>query len=246
MWVNFLEQIHLLLIYATVINQLAELFFNLEYCESAAVTPSIELAKLALVTSRDEEEDEADKGGTDSSNDTDATLVDDAPARIVNETTTIEIPRSPSRSPNSVLGKRARDVERQPSAMDLDPPSPPRNPDHFGSSPMRGGSDSPPPLVSPGSPYGSALEASGSESLLKIDNDVEMRGTPAPEKKPPPLPPRKATTSDSVMMFGTTRLPCWSVISDAFLCVQASSMTLRNAWIIVYSKSRRLYSSLTA
>jgi len=203
MWINFLEHVHaLLILHPTVINQLAELFFNLEYCETAAVTPSIELAKLALVTSRDEEEDEADK--TDSSNDTDATLVDDAPARTVNETPTTEIPRSTSRSPNSVLGKRARDVERQPSAMDLDPPSSPRNTDHFVSSPMRVASDSPPPLVSPGSPFASAPEASGSESLLKIDNDVEMRATP--EKKPPPLPPRKTTTSDSVMMFGNARL----------------------------------------
>ncbi|KAJ7459049.1 hypothetical protein B0H11DRAFT_2060211 [Mycena galericulata] len=63
------------------ISRLANLFHELEYCEAAAVTPHLELAKLALVTSKDEEEDE-DKGGTDSSNDTDATLVDDGPARI--------------------------------------------------------------------------------------------------------------------------------------------------------------------
>ncbi|KAJ7492270.1 hypothetical protein FB451DRAFT_524690 [Mycena latifolia] len=59
------------------ITLLASLFWDLEYCEAAAVTPNLELAKLALVTSKDEEEDE-DKGGTDSSNDTDATLVEDA------------------------------------------------------------------------------------------------------------------------------------------------------------------------
>ncbi|KAJ6463744.1 hypothetical protein DFH09DRAFT_1226880 [Mycena vulgaris] len=63
------------------ITLLASLFWDLEYCEAAAVTPNLELAKLALVTSKDEEEDE-DKGGTDSSNDTDATLVEDGPARI--------------------------------------------------------------------------------------------------------------------------------------------------------------------
>ncbi|KAJ7897243.1 hypothetical protein B0H14DRAFT_2677490 [Mycena olivaceomarginata] len=62
------------------ITLLASLFWDLEYCEDPAVTPAIELAKLALVTSKDEEEDE-DKGGTDSSNDTDATLVEDGPAR---------------------------------------------------------------------------------------------------------------------------------------------------------------------
>ncbi|KAF7337555.1 USP domain-containing protein [Mycena sanguinolenta] len=65
---------------APIITLLASLFWELEYCEDPAVTPAIELAKLALVTSKDEEEDE-DKGGTDSSNDTDATLVEDGPAR---------------------------------------------------------------------------------------------------------------------------------------------------------------------
>ncbi|KAJ6520185.1 hypothetical protein C8R45DRAFT_808330 [Mycena sanguinolenta] len=64
------------------ITLLASLFWDLEYCEDPAVTPAIELAKLALVTSKDEEEDE-DKGGTDSSNDTDATLVEDGPTRPV-------------------------------------------------------------------------------------------------------------------------------------------------------------------
>ena len=87
-------------------TQLANLFFQLEYHQTAAITPTIELAKLALVTSRDEEEDEVDRGGTDSSNDTDATLVEDAPSRI---STTEQSPHSPLRSPDSVLGKRLRD-----------------------------------------------------------------------------------------------------------------------------------------
>ncbi|KAK7063918.1 USP domain-containing protein [Favolaschia claudopus] len=63
-----------------VITLLASLFWELEYCEQPAVTPALELAKLALVTSKDEEDDE-DKGGTDTSNDTDATLVEDGPTR---------------------------------------------------------------------------------------------------------------------------------------------------------------------
>ena len=58
-------------------HQLAELFWNLEYCDQAAVTPSMDLAKLALVTSQDEDEDDLSGGSsTDASNDTDATLVD--------------------------------------------------------------------------------------------------------------------------------------------------------------------------
>ncbi|KAG5635914.1 hypothetical protein H0H81_009676 [Sphagnurus paluster] len=189
------------------INQLAELFFNLEYAEAAAVTPSIDLAKLALVTSRDEDEDEADKGGTDSSNDTDATLVDDAPARIgASESTPmieieVEAPQSPTCSPNSILGKRSRDVDRQPSLMDLDspPPAPPSPPIQDISSPSSRLSDSPPPLMSIESPPPMFLEPSGSSSQLM---DVDMRATPALSNKPPPLPPRKSTQSDSVMMFG--------------------------------------------
>lgn len=178
----------------SVINQLADLFFNLEYCEAAAVTPTIDLAKLALVTSRDEEEEEADKGGTDSSNDTDATLVDDLASRSILNESLVDAPPQ-SRSPNSILGKRSRELEGEPSAMDLDP-SPP-NPDFTPSSHSRQGSDSPPPLMSPGSPFRIA-EASGSgSSSSNVDNDVSS-------KKAPPLPPRKSTAaaSDSVMMFG--------------------------------------------
>jgi len=44
------------------------------------VTPTIELAKLALVTSKDEEEED-EREETDSPNDTDATLVEDGPSR---------------------------------------------------------------------------------------------------------------------------------------------------------------------
>lgn len=79
------------------ISQLARLFADLEYSETPAVTPEIELAKLALVTSRDEEEDEADK----------------APAAE---------PPTPSLSNGSVLGKRGRelDLSRQKSVVDMD------------------------------------------------------------------------------------------------------------------------------
>ena len=63
-------------------KHLSDLFWNMEHCKTATVTPELELAKLALVTSQDEEEDETDKGVHGlRSNDTDATLVDEmAPA----------------------------------------------------------------------------------------------------------------------------------------------------------------------
>jgi ubiquitin carboxyl-terminal hydrolase 25 len=58
--------------------QLAGLFAELESSTDPAVTPSLELAKLALVTSKDEEDGtEAGKTGTESSNSTDATLVEE-------------------------------------------------------------------------------------------------------------------------------------------------------------------------
>lgn len=174
----------------------------MEYCETAAVTPTIELAKLALVTSRDEEEDEADKGGTDSSNDTDATLVDDGPTLATLTEASPRSPRSPTRSPNSVLGKRPRDVERQPSAMDLDSPVPQSPSDGYVSLPSLRGSNSPPPMSQSSS--SKLPEASSSMLQVDTDGDVQMRATPAPSKPPPPpLPPRKnVDTSDSVMMFG--------------------------------------------
>lgn len=179
---------------ATVIAQLAELFFNLEYCETPAVTPTIELAKLALVTSRDEEEDEVDKSGTDSSNDTDATLVEDGPSRIPLTGTSPPPSNSPTSSPSLTLGKRVCDLPQQPDAMDLDTPAPPSPTlDGYVNIPSPRRSSSPPPLEP--DPMSSGVQ-------MDVDGDVVMRATPAPNK-PPPLPPRKtAQTSDSVMMFG--------------------------------------------
>lgn len=184
-------------------SQLADLFWQLEYCETAAVTPTIELAKLALVTSRDEEEDEVDKGGTDSSNDTDATLVDDGPSRFsVSESSPAPV------SPNSVLGKRVRDPERQQSEMLVD--SPTESKEGFvivskPTSPSR--STSPPPLERAGSPASKA--PANASTATDIDGDVVMDDGSRIElsqNHPPTLPPRKPEVSDSVMMFGKTVL----------------------------------------
>jgi ubiquitin carboxyl-terminal hydrolase 25 len=170
----------------------------MEYAEAASITPTIELAKLALVTSKDEEEDEADKNGTVSSNDTDATLVDD-PSSIVPSSTSESMlsPKSPQQTPGSILGKRFRDGDREreyeaagsPTSMDLDEDLPPRS-----SSPS-GVSDSPPPLLSPGSP--AQPEASGSGLTSRTETEGK-------KVVGPPLPPRKSVTarSESVMMFG--------------------------------------------
>jgi ubiquitin carboxyl-terminal hydrolase 25 len=192
------------------------------------------------VTSRDEEEDEVDKGGTDSSNDTDATLVDDGPSRF-------SVPESSPTplSPNSVLGKRARDPERQRSEMLVDSPTADSK-DGFvmiskPSSPSR-----------PNSP--SALEHTSSSistapadlsTTTDIDGDVVMESSSRIElsqSQPPPLPPRKPETSDSVMMFG--KITPHSISMAYYDLFQASNMTCPSAWITACSKLKRLYSNL--
>ncbi|KXN88948.1 putative ubiquitin carboxyl-terminal hydrolase 2 [Leucoagaricus sp. SymC.cos] len=175
------------------LNQLADLFSNLEYSKAAAVTPTIELAKLALVTSRDEEDDELEKGGTDSSNDTEATLVDDGLSRPSLTGPSHETTRS-SQSPNSVLGKRARD-DKKSNDMEIDSPicESPKDKEGFVfvTSPRTSQKESEdvPPNSSPEKKAGEA-------------QDVEMCNV-IPSQKPPPLPPRRLPEpSSSDMMFG--------------------------------------------
>ncbi len=177
----------------TVIHQLAELFFNLEFCEAAAVTPTVELAKLALVTSRDEEDDEVDRGGTDSSNDTEATLVDDGPSRPgVTESSSYP----PERVTSTVLGKRTRDVApRSSTDMEVDSPIPGSPKDNGSFTTASSSVSPPPPSVASSSKHSHTAKSDG-------DGDINMEPTSAPQK-PPPLPPRKlAVKSESVMMFG--------------------------------------------
>ncbi|KAH9884671.1 cysteine proteinase [Cubamyces lactineus] len=178
------------------VNLLAELFFNMEYCENPAITPEIELAKLALVTTQDEEEDEVDKAGTDSSNDTDATLVDD----MVPRPTYDRVSSSPLQSPTgSVLGKRNRDLD---SSMEIDASAAVASPSErmeatktLTSSPTHHAQDAT-ELIQDAIASSSKLPPSESTA------DVEMKDE-SQAGKAPPLPPRKPRqTDDSVMMFG--------------------------------------------
>ncbi len=143
------------------------------------------MAKLALVTSRDEEEDEIDKGGTDSSNDTDATLVEDGPSRP-----TIDTPDLSQSSEKSVLGKRGRDLDGKSHEMEVESP--------ISQSPMeRDGfvmiSCKDKASVEP--QKNSVLEASSSKMQTNghEGNGVSDSKSP-PRKRPEP--------SDSTMMFG--------------------------------------------
>lgn len=175
------------------------MFWNLEYCDVPAVTPTIDLAKLALVTSQDEEEDDQaeDKNGTDASNDTDATLVDDGPAPPRTQE------RSKSRSPvivegSSVLGKRPRA-----GPMDVDV-------DMDGE--VEKGKES---YVVVDTPEASGSKGKGGETSM----DVEMVEDVS-KPQPPVLPPRKsATVDDSVMMFGESYFVVLGFILSCLIAV---------------------------
>lgn len=175
---------NIFLIFVLVLNQLAELFSNLEHCREIAVTPTRELAKLALVTSRDEEDDEIGKGGTDYSNDTDATLVDDGLSRP--SLASQEVTLSPPHSPTSVLGKRARD-EKKGNDMEIDSPACENSKDKEAFVL---------PNAPPRAPLKSADDSPESSSSRKLNEAQD-------QKPPPPLPPRRMPeTSSSEMMFG--------------------------------------------
>lgn len=182
----------------SVVGQLANLFWQLEHDQTASVTPTIELAKLALVTSRDEE-DEVERGGTASSNDTDATLVEDALPRLISTDPT---PKSPSPSPSTILGKRLRDGPQSKSEMEIDSPvseTDQRNKECFvmvqsPASPVQVKS-----VIAGGSNTASAQDTSKSGEII----DVEMQDVSKPDQKSAAVGTRKATAnSDSVMMFG--------------------------------------------
>ncbi|KAI0275431.1 hypothetical protein BC834DRAFT_815748 [Gloeopeniophorella convolvens] len=154
------------------VSELAELFWHLEHADNASVTPTMELAKLALVTSKDEEDD-IEQTATDSSNDTDATLVEDAPPRAVAGSPV----GSPGASSSSVLGKRSRDKEAE-ARMSIDS------------------------IIDKDNYVIISKDADAGPSGSGTTGDVEMKDGDAPAQPAakPPIPPRK--NSESVMMFG--------------------------------------------
>ncbi|KAJ4470797.1 hypothetical protein J3R30DRAFT_3408070 [Lentinula aciculospora] len=126
------------------VSHLADLFHKLEYADNPAVTPSIELAKLALVTSKDEEEEVEDdtnkadsqshKAGTDSSQDTDATLVEDLPPRPshpppyhTSDDSSSSRTERPHRT-NSISSSSSSMSHHSPHSVSHTPPSPTRSP----------------------------------------------------------------------------------------------------------------------
>ena len=90
---------------STVTDYLAGLFGSLEFSDTSSISPDLELAYLALVTSKDEEADgpTATPVNAGTSDDTDATLVDEAVP-----------PPAPTNSPLPI--STATDVELEPAA----------------------------------------------------------------------------------------------------------------------------------
>jgi ubiquitin carboxyl-terminal hydrolase 25/28 len=167
-----------------VLSELAQLFWDLEHADIASITPTMELAKLALVTSKDEEDD-IEQTATDSSNDTDATLVEDALPRA--GTLTSSPVGSPRASSSSVLGKRSREKEIG-SRMSIDSVT---DKDNY-------------VIISRNLDAGPSGVGGAGDSETEM-KDVNETPAPAPPgTKPPPLPPRK--TAESVMMFGAMLL----------------------------------------
>lgn len=187
-----LRVVPLIMTLFAVVHQLADLFRNLEHSDQAAVTPTLDLAKLALVTTQDEEEDDQGGAGTDASNDTDATLVEDGPIRQERSSPS---PIRERMSP-SVLGKRNRgrtqDVDMEGITTTED------DKDYV----VVSKSPSPKPSQNKDRPTPERKASSSKRKTTTDQEDVVMKDTQ--ERKAPPLPPRKsATTSDSTMMFGT-------------------------------------------
>lgn len=195
---------------------MAELFNNLEFSEKPAVTPTLELAKLALVTSRDEEEEEIDKSGTDCSNDTDATLVEDgASSQPPVETSSPHVSTG-----KSVLGKRGRELDRKGNEMDVESPvtQSPVDKDGFV---MISRKDMSSPVEQSGNTTGP--EASSSKTQLHELEENVSNSTPL----------KRAEPSDSTMMFGR------SYFVHIFLDLtvpKGNNMMLLNVWTIACSR----------
>ena len=198
---------------------LNELFVNLACAEAPAVLPEIELAKLALMTSKDEEveshQEQEANGTSTGSADTDSTLVETQigpqlpdqdmqavpPSSPFLRRTSIPLPQSPI----SILGKRSSeevelDHNERRSPMEVDT------------------------VTASNTQQGNVF----TQFVTIPENDVEMENGTAntsavqpqalPNAGPPPLPPRRRTEGVGEMMFGLLSYSLvdsvWSLIAS--------------------------------
>lgn len=164
----------------TVVLLLRDLFWQLECSQDAAIKPEIELAKLALVTSKDEE-DEAKSEGSDATNS----------SSVQSGSTLVEEPMAMGPLPElppPILGKQtvvASELDRRHSTMDVDGTQYAGSRDDF-------------VMVEP--PRRATIP------LIPEDSDVQMAdASSSAAPQPPALPPRKKVepVNEGSMMFGT-------------------------------------------
>ena len=171
-----------------VVGHLADLFWQMEHYQTASITPARELVNLALLTSKDEEDEESDKGEMDLSNN--ALLAGDRLSRFS------YFESSNSTKALSVLGKCQYDdsevIVESPEKDSSKTGPQPNTPSRFETSP----------------PPEQALLSNRScmTTLVPLDGDDVMmsdsRIGEGPSQKVTSLPVRNAETLEPVRMFG--------------------------------------------
>jgi ubiquitin carboxyl-terminal hydrolase 25 len=215
-------------LHSLVVTHLHRLFEDLAQATSPAVLPEVELAKLALMTSKDEEAEAVARAPTETSSgtaDTDSTLVDttvEGPTSTAPDTTQVAAESSP-KSPTSVLGKRPGEAledtrESRRSPMEVDERS------------------------SPTRKLASSLDKDDSQPEVLVDKDEDAvmldSTSKAAPMQPPPLPPRKRTETVGDMMFGMYILRGHQSYTLLAMPPQESKMMWPSAWITASSKSK--------
>ncbi|KAI0031039.1 hypothetical protein K488DRAFT_25458, partial [Vararia minispora EC-137] len=166
------------------VQQLADLFFQMQCADNAAVTPTLELAKLALVSHRDdaEEDEEAERAGG-AGTDSDATLVDDGDTAMA-----LDDARAPEREPDDSMPA----IAAVPTIVRVDSPVSSTEQRERGRRDVE-------------TPDREGLELPRSHrDVITPDRGAHDTATPdcaAVKAGPPPLPPRKVSSAGG-MLFG--------------------------------------------
>lgn len=194
-----------------VTKLLAQLFQQLIHEKVASVRPTRDLAYLALVSTKDEEDTKiastnADASSMNVDSDVPASSADPragAEGLAAGQSVDLADRKEKSGSP-SVLGKRSSDhFEEEVAQMDVDGASPTTrrtSPEAIGSD-LRS-------LDRGGDKEDALIAQAGEDGVMEIIPEGEARKAsvlkPEPEEKanPPPLPPRKTSTLETNMMFG--------------------------------------------
>ena len=170
-----------------VIGHLADLFWQMEHYQTASITPARELVNLALLTSKDQEDEESDKGGMDLSNN--AFLAGERLSRFPN------FESSNSTKPPSVPGKCQHDD----TEVILESPKDSSKTSPQAISPNRSELSPPPEHARPSN-------RSRMTMLIPLDGDDAMtsdsRAGEGPSQKVTLLPVKNAEALEPIRKFG--------------------------------------------